>query len=551
MDGTSLASDPPESERRDTIEPAPIIGPDSMLLSGPPPAMPAVHSKDHSARLPQKDASKPVPFPRSPLGSKTGTVQDPSAHHSVPLAPRVPKDLPAPPKLSAHDLGFASRPVPGLPRALPPPSDEAGEEKTVELPPRQGQLHRPGLAAGASTTQAKPNEHPKETSGSMNRGAIFPKALDELSSPSKPVAQGRGGRPMKSDLAAVFGPPRPDVPIPVDIQERPSTDGRPSVEEVEPEPVSLPPPPIVVAHKPPPAPHVAKPSVPLPMASLQDRISDVGGGDVPSVAYLSPGGVVVPDLGRSVRPSKRVESISVPPFAQAPRRAPWIVAGIGGVLAVLLGITIWNAGSPKETSTPQEQTSSNTPLESAQAPSASAPIEPSAVAPEPSSQAALPSTSAAPPSASAETPSSKAANDSPKAPASPPAADTRAPDPSERSTSGAPTARTSPASVPASGKREKTEPKSSGGAFDKAAASSAIAAAKGSILACKRPEGPTGNARVSITFAPTGRVTTATIDGPPFAGTPVGGCIASRFRGVSVPPFSGGPITVHATVPVF
>jgi hypothetical protein len=49
---------------------------------------------------------------------------------------------------------------------------------------------------------------------------------------------------------------------------------------------------------------------------------------------------------------------------------------------------------------------------------------------------------------------------------------------------------------------------------------------------------------VKVTFAPSGNVTSAQVEGPPFAGTPVGGCIASAFRGAKVPPFSGAPVTV-------
>jgi hypothetical protein len=52
-------------------------------------------------------------------------------------------------------------------------------------------------------------------------------------------------------------------------------------------------------------------------------------------------------------------------------------------------------------------------------------------------------------------------------------------------------------------------------------------------------------ARLSVTFAPSGRVTTAVIDGPPFAGTPEGSCIAAKFRAASIPRFSGGNVIVH------
>jgi hypothetical protein len=70
-------------------------------------------------------------------------------------------------------------------------------------------------------------------------------------------------------------------------------------------------------------------------------------------------------------------------------------------------------------------------------------------------------------------------------------------------------------------------------------------AAAGAASGCKKPDGPTGRGRVSVTFAPSGRVTTAVVNGPPFAGTSVGGCVAAAFRRASVPPFDGSPVTVH------
>jgi hypothetical protein len=55
--------------------------------------------------------------------------------------------------------------------------------------------------------------------------------------------------------------------------------------------------------------------------------------------------------------------------------------------------------------------------------------------------------------------------------------------------------------------------------------------------------GPTGNGRVSITFAPSGRPTSVAVTGD-LAGTTVGSCIARLFRTVRVPSFSGDPVTV-------
>jgi predicted Zn finger-like uncharacterized protein len=80
--------------------------------------------------------------------------------------------------------------------------------------------------------------------------------------------------------------------------------------------------------------------------------------------------------------------------------------------------------------------------------------------------------------------------------------------------------------------------------FSKASAISALGAAAGSAGGCKKPGGPTGQGKVQVTFAPSGRVTSATVMGSPFAGTAVGGCVASTFRRAKVPAFSGNPVTV-------
>ncbi|MFO0549481.1 MAG: hypothetical protein U0271_13905 [Polyangiaceae bacterium] len=89
-----------------------------------------------------------------------------------------------------------------------------------------------------------------------------------------------------------------------------------------------------------------------------------------------------------------------------------------------------------------------------------------------------------------------------------------------------------------------------GGEFDKNAANAALGGASGSAAGCKQEGDPSGRARVSVTFAPSGRVTQAVVDGPPFAGTATGSCISRVFKKVTVPPFSGGPMTVTKTVSI-
>jgi predicted Zn finger-like uncharacterized protein len=86
---------------------------------------------------------------------------------------------------------------------------------------------------------------------------------------------------------------------------------------------------------------------------------------------------------------------------------------------------------------------------------------------------------------------------------------------------------------------------SASGEFDRAAAMSILSNTATAAQGCKKPDGPTGSGKVAVTYANNGVATTANIEGPPFAGTAVGGCIAGRFRSTRIPPFAGSPVTVH------
>jgi hypothetical protein len=85
--------------------------------------------------------------------------------------------------------------------------------------------------------------------------------------------------------------------------------------------------------------------------------------------------------------------------------------------------------------------------------------------------------------------------------------------------------------------------------FSTLAANSALQSTLAQASTCRQPGDPTGVARVAVTFsARSGRVTTALVQGPPFAGTATGGCIATKLRNASVPPFTGSNVTVSKTV---
>ncbi len=82
------------------------------------------------------------------------------------------------------------------------------------------------------------------------------------------------------------------------------------------------------------------------------------------------------------------------------------------------------------------------------------------------------------------------------------------------------------------------------GTFSKDAAVAALSVAASQATVCKKPEGPWGSGKALVTFAPSGRVTTANVSGAPFGGTPVGGCVANVFRRAKIPAFSGDAVTV-------
>jgi hypothetical protein len=86
--------------------------------------------------------------------------------------------------------------------------------------------------------------------------------------------------------------------------------------------------------------------------------------------------------------------------------------------------------------------------------------------------------------------------------------------------------------------------------FDTEEAASALDSAAQGASSCRQAEDPSGVAVVTITFAPSGRVTTATIAGPPFVGTATGSCIAAKMRTARVPAFAGPFVTVRKTVTI-
>jgi hypothetical protein len=86
--------------------------------------------------------------------------------------------------------------------------------------------------------------------------------------------------------------------------------------------------------------------------------------------------------------------------------------------------------------------------------------------------------------------------------------------------------------------------------LDRDAALTAVRAAGHRAASCMEAGDARSSMPVSVTFAPSGRVTSARVEGGPFKGTDVGGCIAVALRGAAVGPFDGETTTVRGTIRV-
>jgi len=86
------------------------------------------------------------------------------------------------------------------------------------------------------------------------------------------------------------------------------------------------------------------------------------------------------------------------------------------------------------------------------------------------------------------------------------------------------------------------------GPFNRDAAAKALSEARARAAACG--DGKTAaSARIAVSFAPSGKATTAVLEGDSaLLGTPAGSCIARQMRSATVPPFDGNMVTVHTSV---
>lgn len=238
--------------------------------------------------------------------------------------------------------------------------------------------------------------------------------------------------------------------------------------------------------------------------------------------------------------------------AKPASKSSWpLLAGVGAVALIAVLFARGNRDKVTEPANPEAPT-----VATAQ------PAEPATAAPaEPAAPAAV-ATEAPTPAMTAEVAPAPAApqNDTPSAaPKEKPAAPAMAAAKAE--TVAAPKETTPAAPQPEKPAKVETKPAETkpaaaaepkevavGGDFDKAAAGTALTSAAQEASGCRKEGDPSGVAVVHVTFSNAGRATRAVIEGPPFAGTQTGGCIAATLRKATVPPYGGDRVTVTKKV---
>jgi predicted Zn finger-like uncharacterized protein len=270
-----------------------------------------------------------------------------------------------------------------------------------------------------------------------------------------------------------------------------------------------------------------------------DDIMNLGGGGISAGPMLAPPPLLAPVVEAPVAAPAIAPVIGVGagpvmmPGAAPPKKGSLgLILGIVAGLVVVGGVGAFFAlkGNPTPPPPVTNERGATTVAEAPSAAPSATPVDTGAVAvptPTPVDTGATPTTPPTPSGAALAVTAKPTATVAPTGkPGDKP--------PPEKTT--APTATQAPTAAP--------DPGGGGKEFDRAAAMSALSKAAGAAKSCKKDDGPTGSGKVKVTFAPSGNVTSATVEGPPFAGTAVGGCVAAAFRGARVPPFDGTPISV-------
>jgi len=474
--------------------------------------------------------------------------------------------------------------------ALKQPAPRASEPKIKQDKPKDVKK-----ASDVKPQPVKPAHKVADTDDEPTTEWTKSPAFDRKDAP--PSSKPRLSR-VSMDLGSVFEMPKDeeDVEVPMGVEHAPAFE-----EEIEPEPLSVMPssvepvsldpdtlaPDPVAKPTPPPVPVGAgpriKPPPPKPrnldrassgrvdisaaMSRMDERISD------PPNEFFAPVTMPVNILEEPAPPSEKpakqpalAPALAVPepivrpsaePAQPSSGRGLYIGLGVVGI-ALVLGVGYFAMRGDETGTGPVAAGPDPAPIENPSAPVRTA-VEPTVAVTAAADTTAAPTAQPDPSAVATATakpstePTADPTRDTTSSLVAPAGTTTAAPPATTAPTATAPTAAAATTKPATTATTPAPPPPGEGGGapFDKGAAAASIGALKGAAQGCKKPDGPQGNASVSITFAPSGRVTVATVNGPPFAGTPVGGCIAATFRGASVPPFSGSNVTVRTTVPIF
>ncbi len=204
---------------------------------------------------------------------------------------------------------------------------------------------------------------------------------------------------------------------------------------------------------------------------------------------------------------------------------PLLLAVVGGC-GLILGVAAWIVLKPPPA---QHAATLEAPVERTAAPAA-APV------PEPIQAGTAPAVAPVPAAVEPAAAVKPAANDEKK--------DEAAKEPAATSESKEAATKPSVPSRPTASAKKPVLPratKAAAGPFNVEAAKTALNSAATKAGSCS---GTSGKGKVQLTFAPSGKVSSAELVDGPFAGTPAGKCALKHFKAAHVPPFSGAPQTV-------
>jgi hypothetical protein len=491
--------------------------------------------------------SSPKAAPASSPASTDVSKSSPTATGSSPVAADVPASPMAPPAAVASEQAPAAAVAPP-PAATATPFPNAGKPASATATPHP--------EAGKPSPQVSRKPEPAKGPPPRHREGAAARPAAQKTDTSRTA--GRTGAaniweddepgPISVDPESV----RPPPPAHAIAEARAQSIGpglRKKATPRPPSPKKTPAPPASA-----PAPETDDPTVPLPVAtSVPAKAPVISSLEVPLVSEFSeppPPVDLTPTVPREPKTSPSTSPAASQPPAPEKRRSLFPYVLLAATLSVVTIFVLRNRAPSEPVTATQEPVTTVAPPE----PKAETPAEPPAPAAPETSAATEPTP---PPVASAPS--------SPPVEKAQPAAGTKPNNATTEVATSTPAApkepkpEAKPGSQPAPKEPKKPEPVAAavpegkqvddvGGEFDREAAVAALSSAASAASGCRKEGDPSGVAIVHVTFSNAGRATRAVVEGPPFAGTATGGCIAEMLRKAKVPPFGGDRVTVTKRV---